>query len=118
VCALAQALHAQTGGQKLEDIRLLSISTGSNPRYLAVENADWGLVKWAPHLVHLALESSANLAHFQCIQFLGERYLRLDPILPYPIALDRVDQIEQMKEFANQVDLTEAISWLRRFFAD
>ena len=116
LCALAQALHAQSGGQKLEDITLLSISTGSNPRYLEAEHADWGLVQWAPHMINLAMEASANLAHYQCKQLLGERYLRIDPILPYPIALDGIGQIPQMKEFAGNYDLSQAIAWLRRYF--
>jgi len=82
MCALAQALHAPTGGQKLEDIVLLSIGTGHNPKYLEIQDANWGLAQWATHLVPLVLEGDADLADYQCRQLLGERYLRINPRLP------------------------------------
>ena len=90
VCALAQALHRATGGNKLEDIVLLSIGTGHNPRYLKGQDKDWGLAQWAPHLVSLMLEGSTSLADYQCRQILGPRYFRLDPRLPEPIEMDEV----------------------------
>lgn len=118
VCALAQALHPLTGGQKLENVRLLSISTGFNPRFLNVEQGDWGLVQWAPHIINLMLEGSAGLADYQCRQFLGNRYLRIDPLLPEPIGMDRVDKIPLMRRVAGAVDLTNAVRWLDRYFLD
>jgi patatin-like phospholipase/acyl hydrolase len=116
VCALAQALHPLTGGQKLEDVRLLSISTGLNPRYLEGEDEDWGLVQWAPHLVSLMLEGSSGLADYQCRQFLDERYFRIDPLLPEPIGMDRVDKIPLLQEIASRVNLEAAIDWLGKNF--
>lgn len=118
VCALAQALHLPTGGQWIEDVVLLSVGTGHNPRYLDVSEEDWGLVQWAPLLVHLVLEGSAGLAHYQCQQLLGARYLRVNPILPVPIGMDRVDKIPVLKKAADQYDLTSAKNWLKRYFTD
>lgn len=116
VCALAQALHPTTGGQQLVDVVLLSMGTGSNPRYLEVSEGDWGLTQWAPHLVNLMLEGSAGLAEYQCRQILDERFLRLNPRLPYAIDMDQADQIPQMIEIASQFDLSEAFDWLERYF--
>lgn len=116
MCALAQALHVPTGGQQLEQVVLLSIGTGYNPRYLEVEDGDWGLVQWAPHLVNLMLEGSAGLADYQCRQLLGERYFRLNPVLPYPIGMDRVDKIPLMRQIAEAMDVSAAVRWLQRFF--
>lgn len=116
VCALAQALHQDTGGQSLDDLVLLSVGTGQNPRFLDEEDSDWGLVQWAPHLVSLMLEGGSGTADYQCRQILGKRYLRIDPYLPIPISLDRVDQIPLMKEIANQIDLTQTIEWLEKYF--
>jgi len=115
VCALAQALHPLTGGQKLEDLRLLSISTGFNPRFLNSQNGDWGLVQWAPQLVSLMLEGSAGLADYQCRQILGDHYHRIDPQLPEPIGMDQVDKIPIMQQVALSVDLSEAVAWLKRY---
>lgn len=116
MCALAQALHPETGGQKLRRVTLLSIGTGINPRFLPQENADWGLAQWAPHLISLMIEGNVGLAHYQCQQILGKRYLRINPILPKPIGLEQVDQIPLLKEVAEKENLDGAIRWLKRYY--
>ncbi len=118
VCALAQALHPATGGQKLEDVVVLSLGTGRNPRFLEIRNADWGLAQWAPHLINLMLEGSSGLADYQCRQFLGPRYLRLDPLLSEAVSMDQVDKIPLLQEIASQVNLDEALRWVRRYFSN
>ena len=116
VCALAQALHLPTGGQMLEDIVLLSAGTGANPRFLAGESKDWGVIQWATVLVNLVMEGSVGLADYQCQQLLGERYLRINPLLGRPIGLDQVDQIPYLQQIASQFDLGQTIEWIRRYF--
>jgi patatin-like phospholipase/acyl hydrolase len=116
LCALAQAMHPDTGKQKLRDIRLLSIGTGLNPKYIPEIDANWGLVQWAPHLISLILEGSVGLADYQCKQLLSKYYYRVNPILPVPIGLDKVDQIPLMKDIAAKEDLSAAIKWSRRNF--
>lgn len=116
MCALAQALHQATGGQTIDRVVLLSVGTGENPRYLEVADGDWGLAQWARHLVNLILEGSVNLANYQCRQALGDRFYRLDPVLPVPIGLDQLDQIDVLKQIALDVDLGPVIAWLERYF--
>ena len=116
VCALAQALHLPTGGQTLEDILLLSAGTGANPRFLVGESKDWGIVQWATVLVNLVMEGSAGLADYQCQQLLGERYLRLNPLLPSAIGMDQVKQIPLLQQIARQYDLCQTIEWIRQYF--
>ena len=116
VCALTQALHPQTGGQRLEDVVILSIGTGTNPMYLTETDADWGLAQWAPHMVSLMLEGGSGMADYQCRQILGKRYFRINPVLPVPIGLDGVNQIPLMEDIAAQVDLAPALKWLDRHF--
>jgi patatin-like phospholipase/acyl hydrolase len=116
VSALAQALHPDTGGQQIGDVILLSMGTGHNPRYLPQVDADWGFVQWAPHLVRLMLEGGAGLADYQSRQVLGDRYFRINPVLPVPIDLDRIDQIPLLVDIANQVDLQPALRWLEKYF--
>jgi patatin-like phospholipase/acyl hydrolase len=117
MCALAQALHPTTGGQKLEQVVLLSLGTGRNPHFLATENGDWGLLQWAPHLVGLMLEGNIGTTEYQCRQLLGERWLRLNPVLPEPIDMDQVKKLSRMKEIAQQFDLSEAHLWISQFFS-
>ena len=45
-CALAQAFH-----EGHLDIRLLSLGTGTNPRWLDVQDGDWGIAQWGLNLV-------------------------------------------------------------------
>jgi patatin-like phospholipase/acyl hydrolase len=116
MCALAQALHPLTGGQKLDDVFLLSVSTGLNPHFILEKNADWGLAQWAPHMVDLVLEGSAGLADYQCRQILGPRYFRLDPILSEQIGMDQVDKIPLLKQIALHVNLAPALQWLEQYF--
>lgn len=116
VCALAQALNPETGGQKLQDLVMISIGTGYNPRYVASQDGDWGLAQWAPHLIYLVMEGGTNLADYQCRQLLGRRYLRLNVHLPEAIGMDRVDQIPLLEDLATNADLSQAFTWLEAFF--
>jgi patatin-like phospholipase/acyl hydrolase len=116
MCALAQALEPNTGKQKLRDIRLLSVGTGYNPKYVTATNEDWGFFQWAPHVISLMMEGSMGLADYQCKQLLHNRYLRINPVLPLPIGLDGLDQVPTMKSLAVQYDLQEARTWLKRNF--
>ena len=118
MCALAQAIDQDTGGQRLEDITLLSVSTGLNPRFLDVGTADWGWAQWAVDLriIGVMLEGNVGLADYQCRRILGDRYHRLDPVLPEASGIDDVSQIPQLKEIAMQTDLTGTIAWLEKYF--
>lgn len=116
MCALAQALEAGTGKQKLRDVRILSIGTGVNPRFLTAVDDDWGFVQWGPHVISLMMEGSMGLADYQCRQLLHDHYLRINPVLPVQIGLDGLDQVPMMKSLASQFDLEEARAWLKRNF--
>jgi patatin-like phospholipase/acyl hydrolase len=116
MCALAQALHPETGGQKLRQVTLLSIGGGINPRYLTEKDADWGLVQWAPHLFSLMIEGGVGLADYQCKQILKRRYLRIDPILPTPVDVDRVDHIPLLEEVGQAENLHDALQWLKCYY--
>jgi patatin-like phospholipase/acyl hydrolase len=118
MCALAQALDEDTGGQSLDEVVLLSLSTGQSPRFLEVEDPDWGWLQWAKglRLISVMLDGNVGLAHYQCGRVLGERYHRLDPRLPRPVDLDDIDEIPLLKEMARQADLAATIAWLEAHF--
>lgn len=116
MCALAQALDPATGGQSLVNLALLSIGTGRYPRYLASQDGDWGWVQWARPLIDIIMEGMEDVAHYQCSRVLGRRYHRLDPDLPEPISLDRVDRLLDLTRLAMGVPLDKTWEWLGRFF--
>ena len=114
MCALAQAIDAGTGGQPLDDIVMLSFGTGFNPRYLAGEESDWGLLQWARPVFDIILDGSTGVADYQCARLLSARYHRLNPILPGPIGLDDISQVPLLKQIGEQTDLTSTLDWLSR----
>jgi patatin-like phospholipase/acyl hydrolase len=116
MCALAQAINPETGGQSLRKVTLLSIGTGANSRFLPEQDADWGLAQWAPHLISLMIEGGVGLADYQCRQILGARYLRINPVLPTPMGMDQVKQIPALQSLAESEDLRVAIGWLKRYY--
>lgn len=116
MAALTQALEAGTGGQKLEDIRLLSIGTGRNSLYIEGHDLNWGFMRWARPLVSLLIDGAMGVAEFQCAQILGRRYFRLQSVLPRAFHLDDVHAVAELIEHANGVDISDAVAWLRDFF--
>lgn len=115
MCALAQALNSPTGGQKLEDVALLSVGTGKRPKYIEGDH-NWGYVEWAPSLLSLMFDGDAGVADYQCRQLLGDRYLRLDTVLPIDIGLDAVDEMPLLDETALAQNLAEELAWLDAHF--
>lgn len=113
MAALAQALEPTTGGQALADVSLLSLGTGRNNQFLAVQDADWGWVQWAPHIIDIMLGGNAGVADYECRQVLGPRYHRLDPLLPETINLGDVDKIPRLADIAERVMLEATIDWLK-----
>lgn len=126
MAALAQALDTTTGGQPLEEVVLLSMGTGRNPKFLDIGDADWGWSQWAINLgarkvvklplLEILLDGCGGVADFQCRRLLHDRYRRLDPILPEPIDLDDTEKLPQLVEVAMHVDLDEVTSWLQTYF--
>jgi patatin-like phospholipase/acyl hydrolase len=120
MCALAQALHPPTGGQALEDIVLLSLGTGHNPRYVSVTHGDWGWAQWINDLniLGVMMDGGSGLADYQCRQVLGRRYHRLNPILPRDITMDDVREIPLLQEIAAGTSLSDTVAWLAEHFDD
>jgi uncharacterized protein len=116
MCAVAQAMEPKTGKQKLADLSVLSIGTGSNPMFLPDKDGSWGLIKWAPHLIGLMMDGAVNLADYQCRQLLGKRYLRINPILHQSISLDDVKRVPSLLEMADLEPLDAQVRWLKRYF--
>ncbi|UCG32270.1 MAG: patatin-like phospholipase family protein [Phycisphaerales bacterium] len=116
MAALAQALDATTGGRKLQDIRLLSISTGLNPTYIKGQRLDWGFAQWARPLTEIMINGAMGVPDYQCARLLGKRYHRLDPVLPRAVALDDWRKAGELIRFARSARITSAVRWLRTHF--
>lgn len=127
MCALAQALDERGGEQRPSDIVLLSLGTGRLPNYLTIRDADWGWKQWSVHftgihtvslpLLEIMLNGSSGVSDYQCRRVLGARFHRVQPVLPQPIDLDAVNELDRLAALADEADLQPAISWLAGHFA-
>jgi patatin-like phospholipase/acyl hydrolase len=119
MCALAQAINNNTGGQDIKNVTMLSIGTGFKPQFIDNTNGDWGLHQWGFQLLDLLLDASAGLADFQCRELLGDRYCRVNVDLELPIGLDAVDRMPELIKYADDLFTDEArsgpiIEWVKK----
>ncbi|ELP91838.1 ankyrin repeat-containing protein, putative [Entamoeba invadens IP1] len=96
-------------GIHMEDIVCLSLSAGRiTPAYIDVEKiGNGGMVQWATQLVDLFMLSRRDETVKEAKTLFGNRFLRVDPILPGSILLDNVDQIDEVKRIAEGYDLDD-----------
>lgn len=109
LCALARAVKS---GVPQENIVILSIGTGRNPTYIEGDCLDWGLKQWAPRLLPLLFDAMVGYPNYICDQLLPARYVRINPFLPEDVDLAAADRVDDLIEWANDVDLSEAVDLL------
>lgn len=112
MAALAQALEPTTGRQAQSDVTLLSLGTGRNNQFLAAQDSDWGWLQWAPHIIDIMLDGNSGVADYECRQLLGDRYHRLNPLLPERINLDDIGKVARLAEIGERVPLEATLEWL------
>ena len=125
-CAIA---FAKRKGIKPDDMMVLSIGTGVNPRPIKesngspVGNGDWGYKKWLKAgLIQLMMELPQGIVNYRCDSWLNdrdendnitnERYHRVQAILPRTIDLASSEEVPALIELANNIDLRPAHKWV------
>lgn len=101
------------------NVRILSIGTiasESELKPLVDDEADWGLLQWAPKLVNLLFEANARQTLVAAETLLGENFHRISPISSKTIALDKFDEISLISKISNETDLTSTTDWLKKFW--
>ena len=111
MCALAQAFN-----EGFLDIRLLSLGTGNNPRWIDEQNGDWGIYQWGLNLVNVVMDGGSEVADYQCRQILKGQYYRLQPQMSKPIGLDDWQSTDELIEIADAVDLEPILLWFETNF--
>lgn len=109
LCALGRVVKA---GVPQKDVVLLSLGTGSPPVYIEGGRLDWGIKQWAPYLLPMFMDGMVGLPDYICDQLLPKRYARVHPILPEDVALDGVDRLDDLFDWADDADLGPAIDLL------
>ena len=115
--ALVQALDSryfQGSPRELSSIRILSVGTGANLKYVEGARLDWGFAKWAPPLIDVLMDGVSEVADFQCRQLLRDRYCRLQVDLPEGtvIPMDSVADLRKMLSLAQTAPIDTADQWL------
>jgi patatin-like phospholipase/acyl hydrolase len=117
MCALAQSQDNRVRDRPaLDEVRMLSLGTGTSLTYIKGRSLDWGEAQWVKPLINLMMDGVIGIADFQCRQLLGDSYHRLaptfDPGLSFP--LDDVGKVPEMVAFANAVDLDSTLEWMEK----
>ncbi len=126
MAAVAAALDPRAGKvASVQDIVVLSISTGNNPQYIGKPNANWGWGQWARPLIQIMISGVMGVADFQCRQILDERYRRLDRLFDRAVNMDDVrpktlaylvDEADAMLDDNNGAVLQATTAWLDEFW--
>jgi patatin-like phospholipase/acyl hydrolase len=106
-CALAQAFH-----EGFLDVRLLSMGTGTNPRWLDVQDGNWGIAQWGLNLVNMFMDGGGEVADYQCRQILRDQYYRLQPLMRKTIGLDNWQATDDLIEIADAINLEPLLNWI------
>ncbi len=118
MAALAQAIDQHTGHQNLENIRLLSFGTGQSPAYLSARNVTWGWLHWVSPLIDIMLDGNVSIADYQVKRLLGDRYLRINPVLERPVAMDDAEAMGYLEDAARKYSLRPACAWIDQHFGE
>ena len=116
VAAVALALHPEGAGRSIGELRLFSLSTGTNSEYISGDHA-WGAASWGIRLIELMIGGTSGVADYECKVILGPtRYFRLDPLLDANVALDDAGRVNDLYDWASRVPIQATVDWLRGFF--
>ncbi|MCO6441841.1 MAG: patatin-like phospholipase family protein [Nitrococcus mobilis] len=118
MAAVAHAVRArlEAATPSLQELRLLSLGSGSVGRYIPGKRHDWGSTHWlGAGLLDLMNDASMAITDFQCRQILRDRYFRFAPLLPMdkPILLDESARLPELVDYAEHLDLSELAAWLQ-----
>lgn len=100
----------------LERVALLSVGTGipCGPAYNTRGLTRGGRFAWAGPISEITITSQSWLAHYQAQFLLGQNYRRINPEIPFPMAIDDPRRIQELE---NQADLDAATArWIEQLF--
>lgn len=115
--ALAKAmLHERLG---TEDVRVLSVGTGSWPRRVVAPGApgDLGVAQWSPFLLEMLVDASSLTADMATAHVLRGAYCRLSPHFEDAVALDDAAALPRLAALADRSDVNGAATFLARLLA-
>ncbi|ELP86134.1 hypothetical protein EIN_327910 [Entamoeba invadens IP1] len=117
-CAFPLIFGERGLGMDVKNTVCLSISSGRAPNNFidSKKYTDVGMVQLLPLCVDGFLWSRKSMADEVGKGFLGEKYMRFDPVLPEQYDLDCADHIDRLIELANNIDISEVEDWVLKYW--
>ena len=119
VCANNPSIAALSNvvkrGAALGNIRLLSLGTGQGLKYIGKKEAKGGIIYWGSRIIDILFDGILDVPDYQCKAILKKKYCRANPRLgnKQMPAMDDWRSRDRLISIAEELDLTDAISWLK-----
>ncbi|MBN2535700.1 MAG: patatin-like phospholipase family protein [Spirochaetales bacterium] len=129
LAALSAALDPELGKAGLENVRLLSLGTGTGPMKIEKKDEDWGAAQWinpygkpAIPLLQILMIGTGELNDYHCRMILGDKYMRFNVLLDKNYAVDDWKNVSDLVKEAGEYVIThqdewqELINWIEEIF--
>ena len=121
--ALAAIADALKSGQKLGNIEVLSLGTGTHPADLGMKNTpSWGVVNWAKPISNIMMQATSNATVYECEQLL-KKHLRIQIEIEDPKKTDMSDSRPETtkwicdKVYSDVLNNSKVMKDLKNFFS-
>ena len=121
--ALAAIADALKSGQKLSNIEVLSLGTGTHPADLGMKNTpSWGVVNWAQPISNIMMQATSNATVYECEQLL-KKHLRIQIEIEDPKKTDMSDSRPETtkwicdKVYSDVLNNSKVMKDLKNFFS-
>lgn len=120
--AIAYALGHAKPRPALEDICVLSIGTGLSPSIIKYDTKGWGVIQWmlnpfrspSTPLLNVLFDGVVEADAVMSRHMIKPRYMRLNPPLARPTALDNWKAIPELIKTAEDFDLGPTFEWIEK----
>lgn len=124
MAAIATVLHNLKNKYNINDFRLLSIGTGTNPKKITANTKGWGIFQWiyAPFrkakfpIINIFLDTECPLEDIYCSELLKKNYMRINPILKSEVELDDYRAVPNLRLLGENYNLDEAIDFINNYY--
>lgn len=114
---LLYRLYDKLHETSINNLKILSVGTGTSSRFVEESDADWGLIPWVRkgHFIDIITGDAVTQSiNYYCQSMLGRRYHRVQPPLKKSIDLADYANIPTLESIGINHDITETMKWLRR----
>lgn len=124
IASIITVIHELPNKYKLNDFKVLSIGTGETPRKISSNTSKWGIFQWSIRpfssvklpLTSVLLNDTLPLEDLYAKELLKNNFKRVNPIIPFNVEIDDYTKVNELKDIANKMDLTETNDFINNIF--